>query len=279
MTDFKKGKKLAEGKTKIIWEDPDDKSLVLIESKDDITAGDGKRHDIILGKGAWATTTTCNAFQRLNQEGILTHFIGQAGPTMFRARRLRMIPIELVARRVATGSYLQRRPEVTEGTRFDDYVRREFFFKDDRLKDPLMISRGDEWELFDAHRPLTAEVIIGRLTSYCFRRQCGHGITDEVQQALRELLEHAFLCIERAWREQAVWEVDLKVEAGFTDDGLILIGDVVDNDSWRIWPNGDKRQDKSKQVYRDAPVITPEVLQKVAENYAWVARASEKFVT
>ncbi|HEY2811264.1 MAG TPA: phosphoribosylaminoimidazolesuccinocarboxamide synthase [Rhabdochlamydiaceae bacterium] len=51
---------LTEGKTKILHSYPQDLSLAIFESKDDITTGDGAKHDIIRGKAEIATTTTCN---------------------------------------------------------------------------------------------------------------------------------------------------------------------------------------------------------------------------
>ena len=60
------GRKIAEGKTKIVWEGGE----VLIESKDDITAGDGAKHDVIPGKGRLATATTCNVFRLLKACGL-----------------------------------------------------------------------------------------------------------------------------------------------------------------------------------------------------------------
>ena len=54
--------KLAEGKTKIIWTGPKP-GQVEIESKDDITAGDGEKKDLIFGKAKLANETTCNCFE------------------------------------------------------------------------------------------------------------------------------------------------------------------------------------------------------------------------
>ena len=68
-------KKLAEGKTKVIYPIPADKSLVRVVHKDDITAGDGAKHDILVDKGAWACQTSSNCFLLLDAAGIPTHFV------------------------------------------------------------------------------------------------------------------------------------------------------------------------------------------------------------
>ncbi|GAH60516.1 unnamed protein product, partial [marine sediment metagenome] len=104
-----------------IWS-TSNKDVVLIESRDDITAGDGVRHDIIAHKGVLATETTCNCFSLLNAKGIPTHFIERESERRFLALRAKMIPVELVARRIATGSYLKRHPETIEGTVFDPLI-------------------------------------------------------------------------------------------------------------------------------------------------------------
>ena len=48
-----------------------------------------------------------------------------------------MIPLEVIVRRIAAGSYLKRFPNITQGTRFEPLVV-EFTFKDDAKGDPLV---------------------------------------------------------------------------------------------------------------------------------------------
>lgn len=267
--------KIAEGKTKIIWSIPGVEDEVLIESKDQITAGDGVKKDVIENKGVLSNETTCNCFRLLNSKGMPTHFIRKIDQRTFRARRVRMIPIELVARRIATGSFLKRNPETVEGTFFSELVT-EFFLKDDARHDPLMIWNDQKqcFELYDAKRPVKD----GYLEDFLPNTPVVPRDSAKIKQ-LFDVLTYVFVFLEGAWVEQNVALVDLKIECGYdwkTDE--LLVADVIDNDSWRIWPSGDKAQMKDKQVYRDLQFTTPEALSAIKKNYLWVAEATSKFI-
>src|SRR3989344_489778 len=114
------GEKLAEGKTKIIFDYGN--GLVKIQNKDSITAGDGVKRNVLEGKGISSCKTTSNCFALLNASGIETHFVEKKSDTEFIAKKCAMIPLEVVARRIATGSFLKRHAETKEGTRFDPLV-------------------------------------------------------------------------------------------------------------------------------------------------------------
>ncbi|MEK7482478.1 MAG: phosphoribosylaminoimidazolesuccinocarboxamide synthase [Patescibacteria group bacterium] len=274
-------KKRTEGKTKIIWESSF-ADAVIIESKDDITAGDGAKRDIIENKGALSTTTTYNCFGLLTKKGVPNHFLHMRDEKTFTAVKLQMIPVELVARRIAFGSYLKRHPGVKEGFRFQR-LRREMFLKDDKRHDPLMIWDEDGLDpgshtpfgaffLYDAKKPLK-EGFIGLLPRSDFLLVPDN--YTEVKKLLK-ILSKTFCVLEEAWREQNVTLVDLKIECGYAPDGTIMVGDVIDNDSWRIWPGGDKSQMKDKQIYRDAPDVA-KVMTDLKNNYQWVAEATSHF--
>src|SRR5687768_2584971 len=147
-----RGQRLAEGKTKVVYADPVDPALAVIVHKDDITAGDGARRHRLPGKGALSGRTTANVFRLLRGAGIPTHFVDAPADDEMLVRRCDMIPLEVVMRRIAAGSYLKRNA-VPEGTRFDPTVV-EFFFKDDANHDPLV---DDAW--IEQHGVATADEI------------------------------------------------------------------------------------------------------------------------
>jgi phosphoribosylaminoimidazole-succinocarboxamide synthase len=161
-------------------------------------------------------------------------------------RRVEMIPIEWVARRIATGSYV-RRTGVAEGTRFEPIVL-EMFLKDDLRHDPQ----------------ITEEEAVQ--SGLCSER--------EVAEALR-LTEAVFLELEGAWDEQGIQLVDLKIELGRSPDGL-LVADVIDNDSWRLWPGGRREAMLDKQVYRNLTVRDAGALEDVRRRYVEVAERAER---
>src|SRR5690349_15530988 len=104
-----------EGKTKKIHQIAGNPDLVTLVSKDDITAGDGAKHDVISGKSALANGTTCNVFRLLKACGIPVAFEEQDSATSFIAPKCHMLPYEVVTRREAHGSYLKRHPQYGKG--------------------------------------------------------------------------------------------------------------------------------------------------------------------
>lgn len=100
---------LAEGKTKkiLIAETP---GHVVVESKDDLTAGDGAKHDVISGKAPLSNRTTSNVFRILKACGLPVAFVEEVDETRFLAEQCDMIPYEVVVRREAYGSFLKRHP-------------------------------------------------------------------------------------------------------------------------------------------------------------------------
>ncbi|HLH95123.1 MAG TPA: phosphoribosylaminoimidazolesuccinocarboxamide synthase [Xanthobacteraceae bacterium] len=270
------GKLVTEGKTKRIYEAPGTGGLVTVISKDDITAGDGAKHDVIPDKGALATATTCNVFRLLKACGVPVAFEEQDGPTSFIAPNCQMLPYEVVVRREAHGSYLKRNPTFAKGQLFPRLIV-EFFLKTkDRnwkgkaliCDDPLMLyGKGDpKIRLFNPAKPIHGQepfLVLG--VEEVFTHPNEPDFFPQMQQAARQ----AFLALEKAWQLQGGTLVDLKVEFGFDSTGRLLLADVIDNDSWRVVESGAYID---KQVYRDGGA-----LDDVAAKYRRVAEITGRF--
>jgi len=249
MADLTPGKLVIEGKTKQIFELPKLPGCVLVQSKDKITAGDGVRQHDLHGKAEISTATTCKVFELLNSAGVKTHYVRRASETAFIAKNCDMVPIEWVTRRVATGSFLKRNEGVKEGFRFNP-PKQETFFKDDANHDP-------QWS---EEQLISAEMKVGGVTIG----------KDEVDFMARTTLV-VFEVLEKAWASIDCALIDMKIEFGASADGEIMVADVIDSDSWRLWPSGDKRLMKDKQVYRDMKIVTQEALEQVKSNFKWIA--------
>lgn len=267
---------LVEGKTKVIEEAGNGE--VLVHSKDDITADDGARHDVLAGKATASTQTTSNIFALLEHHGVRTHFVDRVDDTTFRARSVVMIPLELVARRFATGSYRDRHPELVDGTPLADLIV-EFFEKDDANHDPLL---DFDFEAGVLRRFLPSTRAAAAIGSHA---QAGDLLSEEALVEsryaevspgligqLRSIAASAFEVIENAWEQQGGVYIDFKIEFGFDrETGELLIADVIDSDSARLRFGG---VDMSKQSYRDGTATLPEIKKRFDEVAALTDRFS-----
>ena len=269
--------KIIEGKTKLILDAGD--GTVLVQSKNDITAGDGLKHEVMADKAVYSTLTTCNVFALLEANSIRTHFIEQVDDTTFRARRVDMLYLELISRRIATGSYLKRYPFVADGREFDPLLI-EFFEKDDKLSPPDAgdDTMNDPFLWFDFKQ--------GRLVRFKPKRPIEAGfidvqnlldsrlsmVTPQLHAQLAALTAAVFLVLESAWASLEGVLYDFKIECGFDHETReLLVADVIDNDSWRLRFHG-KQVDK--QNFRDGT----KSLDMIKLDYAEVAFATNEFV-
>ena len=276
MTLIGETKMLAEGKTKIV-EDVGN-GEVLVRSKDDITAGDGAKRDVLDGKGAASTRTTSNIFRLLERNGVRTHFVDRVDDVTFRARNVEMIPLELVARRYASGSVRDRFPELPEGAVFDELLF-EIFEKDDANHDPLLDFDFEAGVLRRYVPNKTAAEAIGpdaKAGDLLAEEPLGESryadVSPELIASLRSCTVSAFEVIEEAWKQHGGVYIDFKIECGFDrETGDLLVADVIDSDSGRL-RFGDV--DMSKQSYRDGTATLPEIKKKFDE----VAALTDRFV-
>ena len=270
------GALVIEGKTKKVYKINGGSDLVAVISKDDITAGDGAKHDVIADKGRIATATTSNVFRLLKACGLPVAFIEQDSETSFVAPNCTMLPYEVVVRREAHGSYLKRNPHLAKGQLFPQTLI-EFYLKtkDKDWKgkplvadDPFMqfTDDGKQIRLYNPAKPLSGqEPFLVLATSEVFSRDDEAKMFPEMRRVARQ----AFLALEKAWQLEGGTLVDLKVEFGFDAKGNLLLADVIDNDSWRVLEGGAYID---KQVYRDGGA-----LEDVAAKYRRVADITGHF--
>ena len=245
-----KGIEIARGKTKVLYENPGQPHQLVVAQTDQISAGDGARRHEIAGKGRLAAQTTARVFRLLNLCGLPTHYLNGGedddnNETV--VRRANMIPLEVVTRGIAAGSFAKRNPGIARGTLLVPRVI-EFFFKDDANHDPL----------------ISPDQIVSR----------GIASPQEVG-VMSELARLTFDILAHAWRKRDVLLVDLKIEfgrlAGGENQGQLVIADVIDNDSWRIWPQGREELMLDKQLYRNLESVDEAALENVKRAYERVA--------
>ena len=132
---MKKGKKLYEGKAKIVYA-TNDKNLVVQHFKDDATAFNNQKKATIEGKGILNNRISEHILSNLSQIGIKNHLIKRINMREQLVELVEIIPIEFIVRNIASGS-LSKRLGIEEGTVLD-YPLIEYCLKDDELGDPLI---------------------------------------------------------------------------------------------------------------------------------------------
>ena len=132
---MKKGKKLYEGKAKIIYA-TNDKDIVIQYFKDDATAFNNKKKSNIEGKGVLNNRISEHILSSLSQIGIKNHLVKRLNMREQVVKLVEIIPIEFIVRNVATGS-LTKRLGIEDGTELRKPLI-EFCLKNDELGDPLI---------------------------------------------------------------------------------------------------------------------------------------------
>src|SRR6058998_2793191 len=132
---MKNRRRIYEGKAKILYEGPEPGTLIQF-FKDDATAFNKKKHEVVDGKGVLNNRISEFVFQNLNDIGVPTHFIRRLNMREQLIREVEIIPLEVVVRNVAAGS-LATRLGIEEGTPLPRTII-EYYYKDDALGDPMI---------------------------------------------------------------------------------------------------------------------------------------------
>jgi phosphoribosylaminoimidazole-succinocarboxamide synthase len=127
--------KIYEGKAKILYEGPEPGTIVQY-FKDDATAFNAEKKDVIEGKGVLNNRLSEYFMSGLNNIGVPTHFIKRLNMREQLVRSCEIIPLEVVVRNYAAGS-ISKRLGIDEGTQLPRPIV-EYYYKDDNLGDPII---------------------------------------------------------------------------------------------------------------------------------------------
>ncbi|EJF81772.1 phosphoribosylaminoimidazolesuccinocarboxamide synthase [Bartonella doshiae] len=200
--------RIYEGKAKILYEGPEPGTYIQF-FKDDATAFNAKKHEVIDGKGVLNNRISEHIFSHLGRLGIPTHFIKRINMREQLIKAVEIIPLEVVVRNVAAGS-LSKRLGLKEGTALSQSIV-EFYYKNDSLDDPIV----------------TEEHITA------FGWAVPQEIEDIMQLAIRinDFLSGLFAGVN-------IQLIDFKMEFGrlWEDETMrIVLADEISPDSARLW--------------------------------------------
>ena len=237
--DVEKGTLLYEGKAKQLFR-TDDPEVIWVEYLNQATALNGAKKDQISGKGELNNQITGLIFDFLKSKGIKNHFIQQLSTNEQLIQTVEIIPLEVVVRNVAAGSF-SKRLAIPEGTALKTPIV-EFYYKNDELDDPMVV---------DDHIRILEIATTEEITQL---RQ----MALEVNEALIELFDSIDIKL-----------IDFKLEFGRQKDGTILLADEVSPDTCRLW---DKKTNDhlDKDIYRrdlgDIIPVYQEVLNRLEKR-------------
>jgi len=214
----KQKKLLYSGKAKSVYRTDEDGKLI-VEFRDDITAFDGGKKDVLRNKGSYNAEVSAFFFDYLEKNGVKTHFVSMIDARHMVVRELQMIPLEVIVRNIAAGSIVRNYP-FKEGTKLDPPVI-VIDYKDDSRHDPML---NDD-----------LIIALGIATPAELRK---------IKKAALEVNRLLFSFLAK----QGITLVDFKIEFG-RKGKTIFLGDEISMDSMRLW---DKKSGESldKDVYR-----------------------------
>ena len=217
---MKKGKKLYEGKAKIIYA-TNDKNLVIQYFKDDATAFNNQKKTKIEGKGVLNNRISEHILSNLSQIGIKNHLVKRLNMREQLIKLVEIIPIEVIVRNIATGS-LTKRLGITDGTVLDKPLL-EFCYKKDELDDPL----------------------IAKEHIFAFN----WATKDEIE-AIEEMTFRINDFMSGMFRGIGIKLVDFKLEFGriwINNNKEVILADEISPDTCRLWDiKSEKKLDKDR---------------------------------
>tara|TARA_Y100000590_G_scaffold416306_1_gene514923 strand:+ start:422 stop:1207 length:786 start_codon:yes stop_codon:yes gene_type:complete len=215
-----KGKKLYEGKAKILYEGPE-KGTAIQHFKDNTTAFNNLKKTTVEGKGVLNNRISEHILNNLNQIGVKTHLIKRLNMREQLIKLAEIIPVEFIVRNIATGS-LTKKLGIPDGTVLSKPLL-EYNYKNDDLGDPLVAKE----HIIEFNWATDSELSL--IKNYCLR------INDFMQGMFRGV---------------GIKLVDFKLEFGRIDNKgkkEIILADEISPDTCRLWDVvSEKKLDKDR---------------------------------
>ena len=243
-------RKMYEGKAKILYQGPEPNTLVQF-FKDDATAFNAQKHQIIDGKGVINNRISEFVFQKLNIIDVPNHFIKRLNMREQLIKQVEIIPVEIVVRNVAAGG-ITKRLGVPEGTKLPRAIV-EFYYKNDDLNDPMISEEHISafgWASIDE-------------------------IDDMMSLALRtnDFLVGMFAAV-------GIKLIDFKMECGrwYENDTVqIIVADEISPDSCRLWDTKtNEKMDKDR--FRENLGELVEHYKEVANRLGIITHNNDKII-
>lgn len=197
--------KIYEGKAKILYETENENEIVQY-FKDDTTAFNNQKFAISQNKGILNNLASAFFMEVLAENGVNSHFIKKIDDRNQLVKKLKIIPLEVIVRNVAAGSF-SKKFGVAKGTILKIPLV-EFSLKDDSLGDPLIP---------DDH--ITTLEIASQSEIEYIKSQA---------RKVNEILQNIF-------KNAGILLVDFKIEFGKDASGNIILADEISPDSCRLW--------------------------------------------
>lgn len=198
-------KLLYEGKAKQVYA-TDQVDAYMIHFKDDTTAGNGEKHDVIANKGVLNNQISCIIYDMLEAANIKTHMIKKISDRDVLVKKVSIMPLEVIVRNITAGS-ICKRLGLEEGRELEEPIF-ELCWKNDDYHDPLI----------NTDHAVTLQLATREEVTY---------LRNETLK-INEILKAFFL-------EIGLKLVDFKVEFGKTADGDIVLADEISPDTCRLW--------------------------------------------
>ena len=236
--------KIYEGKAKILYEGPEPGTIVQY-FKDDATAFNAEKKAVIEGKGALNNRLSEFFMTGLNEIGVPTHFIKRLNMREQLVRSCEIIPLEIIVRNFAAGSF-SKRLGIEEGKRLPRPIV-EYCYKDDSLGDPLVTEE--------------------HIAAFGWASQ--QDMDDTLSMALRvnDFLSGLMLGV-------GIRLIDFKIEIGriYEDDfHRLVVADEISPDSCRLW-DLKTGQKLDKDVFRRDLGSLASAYTEVAERFGVIPK-------